>query len=278
MTTTIPSYETFRVATAPLDIVWADKAANLAAVDAIVDAVEEGTDLLVLPELFSTGYVNDTQLLADIAETNTGATVDRLKQWAARRSMAIAGSFLARTAHRYYNRAFFIEPSGEESYYDKRHLFTLSEEGKVYAPGSTHKPTLRFRGWNISMVVCYDLRFPVWCRSVRNSYDLLLVPANWPQARGYAFEHLLIARAIENQAAVVGANRGGKDEYGCYENLSFIFDSNGKPIARRDERSGILYAELSRSRLHMQRERFPVAYDADEFRLSAPGLEAPLSY
>ena len=120
------TYDIFRVASAPLDIVWADRDANLAAVDAIVDKVEDGTDLLVLPELFSTGYVNDPQLLADIAETNTGRTVDRLKEWASRRSIAIAGSFLARTAHRYYNRAFFIEPSGEETYYDKRHLFSLT--------------------------------------------------------------------------------------------------------------------------------------------------------
>mgnify|MGYP001028225671 FL=1 len=266
------TYDIFRVASAPLDIVWADRDANLAAVDAIVDKVEDGTDLLVLPELFSTAYVNDPQLLADIAETNTGRTVDRLKEWASRRSIAIAGSFLARTAHRYYNRAFFIEPSGEETYYDKRHLFSLSDEAKVYAQGVTNKPIIRFRGWNISMIVCYDLRFPVWCRSIRNSYDLLLVPSNWPQARGYAFEHLLIARAIENQAAVVGANRGGEDEYGKYDGLSYIFDSNGKPVARRDERTGLLYAELSRGRLRTQRERFPVVYDADEFRLTAPEL------
>ncbi len=132
------TYDIFRVASAPLDIVWADRDANLAAVDAIVDKVEDGADLLVLPELFSTGYVNDPQLLADIAETNTGRTVDRLKEWASRRSIAIAGSFLARTAHRYYNRAFFIEPSGEETYYDKRHLFSLSDEAKVYAQGVTH--------------------------------------------------------------------------------------------------------------------------------------------
>ena len=122
------------------------------------------------------------------------------------------------------------------------------------------------------MIVCYDLRFPVWCRSIRNSYDLLLVPSNWPQVRGYAFEHLLIARAIENQAAVVGANRGGEDDYGKYDGLSYIFDSNGKPVARRDERTGLLYAELNRGRLRTQRERFPVVYDADEFRLTAPEL------
>ncbi len=99
----------------------------------IVDKVEDGTDLLVLPELFSTAYVNDPQLLADIAETNTGRTVDRLKEWASRRSIAIAGSFLARTAHRYYNRAFLSNRRGEETYYDKRHLFSLSDEAKVYA-------------------------------------------------------------------------------------------------------------------------------------------------
>jgi len=277
MNNNIASYENFRVVTAPLDIVRADREANIAAVDAIVDAVEDGTDLLVLPELFSTGYVNDTRLLADIAETNTGSTVDRLKEWAARKSMAIAGSFLARTAHRCYNRAFFIEPSGEETFYDKRHLFTLSDEARVYGRGLTKKPVVRFRGWNISMVVCYDLRFPVWCRNLCNSYDMLLVPSNWPEARGYAFEHLLIARAIENQAVVVGANRGGADEYGSYDNMSFIFDAGGKPIARRDGHSGLIYAELSRSSLSARREHFPVAADADAFTLSAPELEDSLT-
>ncbi len=255
----------FRIALLPLDIKWADKEANIAAVTEAMKNLPEGTDLVVLPELFSTGYTDDPELMKDLAERNTGATIDCIKALASQYSVAIAGSYLASTPPKVYNRAFFIEPSGEETFYDKRHLFSLSREAQIFAPGTDPLPVVRFRGWNIAMIVCYDLRFPVWCRCRANSYDLLLVVANWPNSRGYAFEHLLIARAIENQCCVAGANRGGADAYGDYSGLSFVFDSRGYPAARAE--GPFIVADLSRESQATFRRNFPVAADADDFQI-----------
>ncbi len=256
-----------KIAVLPLDIAWFDRDKNLAAVGDSLRHLEPDTDLVVLPELFTTGFSSDPQVLQDAAETITGHTVDTLKAWAAHYNIAIAGSYLARTAHKVYNRGFFIEPSGDETFYDKRHLFSLSAESTSMGQGFTAKPIIRFRGWNIALIVCYDLRFPVWCRSMANEYDVLVVPANWPKARAYAWKHLLIARAIENQAVVVGANRSGEDTYGVYNDLSYIFDSMGKPIGEKYVNSPFIYAILSKHTLEEWRERFPVSRDADRFDL-----------
>lgn len=255
------------VAALALDIVWADRDANIKKVAAMMTSLPAETDLVVLPELFSTGFINDPQLLTDLPETNSGETIRQLGELARMHNVAIAGSFLARTGPGVYNRAFFIEPSGDETFYDKRHLFSLSNEAKSMSRGDKAPAIVRFRGWNIALIVCYDLRFPAWCRSRDNSYDLLLVPANWPEARAYAWEHLLIARAIENQACVVGANRGGRDDYGSYENLTYIFDSMGKPVGS-SLRPGVIYARLDRNSIDEWRRRFPVAADSDRFDLS----------
>lgn len=250
----------------PLDIAWARPQANLDAVADAMSRMPRGVDLVVLPELFSTGYINDPKLLDSIAETNTGSTMNFIHALAKRYNCAIAGTFLARTAHRVYNRAFFIEPSGDETFYDKRHLFSLSSENKTFAPGQRRIPIIRFRGWNIAMIVCYDLRFPVWCRNRRYAYDALLVPANWPMAREYAWKHLLIARAIENQAYVVGANRGGRDDYGEYEGMSDIYDAMGKPVGEQLAGvPGAVIATMHREIIDQWRTRFPAAADADDF-------------
>lgn len=261
----MPYSTSLRVAALPLDIVWADKDANLAALHSALKSLPAGTDLLVLPELFSTGYVNDVQLLGDLAETNGGPTVKRLAEIAREHNCAVAGSFLARTASGVYNRGFFIEPSGDETFYDKRHLFSLSDESKILNPGLHRMPVVRFRGWNIALIVCYDLRFPVWCRSIDEAYDALIVPANWPRARGYAWTHLLIARAIENQAAVIGANRGGSDNYGTYDGLTQIFDSMGKPVGAAE--GPFVAADLSLNQIKEWRKRFPVSRDADSINI-----------
>lgn len=257
--------DNLRVAVLPLDIVWADKTANCRAVAEAFTRLPEGTDVVVLPELFSTGYVDDPQAMKDLAERNTQETIDFIKRLAAHYSVAVAGSFLASTPPKLYNRAFFIEPNGDETFYDKRHLFSLSAESKIFAPGTEPIPVVRFRGWNIAMIVCYDLRFPVWCRCRSNAYDILLVPANWPQARGYAFTHLLIARAIENQCCVVGADRGGKDMYGLYDGLAQIYDGRGMPVGAQPESSPFIVADLSKSKQDDYRRNFPVCNDADDF-------------
>ncbi|MBD5175189.1 MAG: nitrilase family protein [Bacteroidales bacterium] len=256
-----------RVAALPLNIAWADKAANLAAVEAAFERLPESTDVVVLPELFSTGFIDDPELMRDIAERNTGHTVDFLKELAARHSVAIAGSFLATTHPRFFNRGFFIEPSGEETFYDKRHLFSLSSEANVFARGMDTLPVVRFRGWNIALIVCYDLRFPAWCRNRMGAYDLLLVPANWPQSRAYAWQHLLIARAIENQCCVVGANRAGEDSYGVYDGLTYIFDGRGRPVGLIPDDCPFVVADLDRAEQEEFRKKFPAMRDADDFRI-----------
>lgn len=256
---------TLNVALLPLAIRLTDRCANLDAVEESLRSLPAGTDVLVLPELFSTGYIEDPQLMRDMAETSDGPAMKRVRQWASAYNMAVAGSFLALDGGALYNRGFFVEPSGDTTFYDKKHLFSLSAEGSIMSPGTEAIPVIRFRGWNISMIICYDLRFPVWCRSRDYSYDLLLVPANWPQSRGYAFEHLLIARAIENQCAVAGCDRGGSDQYGDYDGLSQIFDSRGMPAGTMS--GPFVFAQLRRDKLESYRRHFPVSRDADDFEI-----------
>ncbi len=259
-----------RVCILPLEIVQDDKAANLHAVETAFHKLPEKTDIVVLPELFSTGFISDNEKINELAEKNTGFTIDFLKKLAARYSTAIAGSFLAHTHPHFYNRAFFIEPNGDETFYDKRHLFSVSQEAQVLAPGKLKSKIIRFRGWNISMIICYDLRFPVWTRTVGKNYDILLVPANWPKSRKYAWEHLLIARAIENQCSVVGADRGGTDKYGQYDDMSFIFNHMGEPVGYQAECSPFICADLSKDLQEEYRSSFPAWTDADDFQILQP--------
>ncbi len=256
-----------RIAVLPLASVPGDIETNLAAVDEALKLLPPGTDVVVLPELFSTGYIDDAEKARSLAQRNTGDTIDRIKEWAARTGAAFAGSYLAVTHPKLYNRGFFIEPSGEETFYDKAHLFSLSREAAIFAPGTTLPQRVRFRGWNIAVYVCYDLRFPVWCRNSGGDYDLLVFTANWPRARAYAWEHLLIARAIENQSYVVGANRGGTDAYGEYDGLSYIFDSRGMAVGVQPAGSPFVVADLNGEQLQRYRNSFPVLADADSFSL-----------
>lgn len=252
-----------RVAALPLAIEWGDKTANIRTLDAAMHALPAGTDIVVLPELFSTGYADDIDAMTELAEAPDGPTIKHLQALADRYSAAIAGSFLCIADGKLYNRGFFIEPSGDVTFYDKRHLFSLSAEATNFTAGTERMPVVRFRGWNVSMIICYDLRFPVWCRCRRSEYDILLVPANWPQARGYAFTHLAIARAIENQCCVVAADRGGSDVYGAYDGLTQIFDGRGMPVG--EERGQFIIADLSRKKQDDYRAGFPAANDADDF-------------
>lgn len=257
-----------RIALIEDEIVHADKQANLERLSRHMPNIPEDTDLVVLPELFTTGYITHPEAALNLAERNTGDTMTTLKQLAARYSVAFAGSFLAHTAGRVYNRGFFIEPNDEETFYDKRHLFTMSGEDKVYTRGTLSAPIIRYRGFNIKLVICYDLRFPVFCRNVRNNYDILLVVANWPQARVMAWKQLLLARAIENECYVCGVNRCGTDEQGLSysEGSSIIVDFKGKVIAQRGS-GPIVAADLSPAHLEQFRDKFPAWRDADPFQL-----------
>ncbi len=260
-----------KVAAISLDIVRCSPDENMSALGRAMAVLENDVDLVVLPELFTTGYTAEPEVLDALAQSNSGSTMRTIAMLAERYNVAIAGSFLGRTGQKIYNRAFFVEPSGDETFYDKHHLFSLSSESKLFTPGKGMMPVIRFRGWNITMMVCYDLRFPVWSRNRGNAYDLLLVPANWPDKRLYAWEHLLIARAIENQACVVGANRSGVDDYGTYTDSSFIFDAwgtnVGKKLSRRSAPAPIVVGVLSLAEVQEARYRMPAAADADPFNL-----------
>lgn len=258
-----------KLAIAPIDISIGDKASNLKKVEDALVSLDSDTDIVVLPELFSTGFSSNPEKLNLWAEGNGGETIAALNALSKKHNVAIAGSFLARTGSMaIYNRAFFIEPGGDETFYDKRHLFSMSSEAKNLERGERRLPVVRFRGWNIAIAVCYDLRFPVWCRNVDNRYDLLIVVANWPAAREYAWRHLLIARAIENQAYVCGVNRTGSDKFGDYGETSIVTDFCGKPLRLKGEQSGMLkYVELDHASLEQWRNDFAVWRDSDNFEL-----------
>ena len=232
------------VAVLSLDIALGDVEENLRRVEAMIAALPEKTDVALLPELFTTSFMRDTDRMLTLAEGNDGATMAFIARLALSRNMMIAGSFLARDVDEngdshFYNRGFMILPDGNRCFYDKHHLFCLSQEANLLSHGQQRRPIVAFRGWNISMMICYELRFPVWSRNVDMQADLLLVPANWPINRGYAWKHLLIARAIENQLVVAGADRSGCDDYGEYIGLSMIVDQLGRQIAPKPLQSPV---------------------------------------
>lgn len=257
------------VALLPLEITWGDKEKNISAVTAALESLHPQTDLVILPETFSTGFpsLKDKEVIRGLAERNTGRTIDTIKALAAKYSIAIAGSFVADSGGSLYNRAFFIEPQGDEMFADKRHLFTMAGEDRMFSAGY-QRLHVRYRGWDIAMVVCYDIRFPVWCRNVLNNYDLLLAVANWPTVRVDAWNQLLRARAIENEAFVAGVNCRGTDTGGFeYDGSSAVYDFKGKDIAIRSDDTPFLYAHLEADKLVRFREKFPAWRDADVFEL-----------
>lgn len=258
-----------KICAIPLEIKPNAPEENLLTAAHALSRVETDTDVVVLPELFTTGFERDKATAEALAETDDGKTMQAVRRWAQFFGFAIAGSFLARGADgSLHNRAFFTEPSGETTYYDKRHLFVLSAEDETYAPGQALPPRIRFRGWDFSLIVCFDLRFPVWCRSTReHPYDILLVPANWPHSRSAQFKLLLAARAVENQGYTVGCNcLGGKTE-GEYEpGDSAIYDNLGNPI-QETRTNGYLYALLDHDRLTKARDRLPAYKVADRWSI-----------
>jgi len=254
-----------RIAALALDIKFADVDENIVRVERLMEEIPISPDVVVLPELFTTSFVSDADLLARVAEPSDGPVMLAVKRLSHKYDAAICGSFIAIDDGHIFNRAFFVEPSGKTTFYDKRHLFCLSPEAKIFSAGQSPLPVVDFRGWKIAMMVCYDLRFPVWSRNRGLAYDLLLVPANWPHAREYAWTHLLIARAIENQAIVVGCNRSGSDDYGSYDGLTYIYDAFGRPIGRELAGTSIVIAEPSLESVAKLRRRLPVCSSADRF-------------
>lgn len=255
-----------KIAAVSLDIRPCSPEENIRQAEFLIYQLPEDVDVVVLPELFTTSLIDSKELLEKYAESNDGPTMTAMRRLSRERNFLISGSFAAVDNGSFYNRGFMILPDSRECFYDKRHLFGVSAEARVFTPGNAPIPVVEHKGWNVSMIICYDLRFPVWSRNVAHRYDLLLVPANWPQSRGYAWTHLLIARAIENQAVVVGANRGGSDEYGQYDGLTQIFDALGLPVGLSDNADAMI-AGVNPSDIAAARRRLPAVFDADDFSL-----------
>jgi len=247
------------------DLAWLDKTANLGLFSKLLSPLKGNTEIVVLPEMFNTGFsVNPSQ----IGEEHDGQTFRWMFEEAEKGGFGICGSYVVREDRNYYNRWLMVTPEKESYSYDKRHLFSISGEDKLFTRGEK-RIVFTFRGVRISPYVCYDLRFPVWMRN-RNDYDLMIVSANWPESRRSVWNTLLQARAIENQCYVAGSNRIGTDGEGIkYCGDSVIIDPKGNVVASGEEnREGIITADLSMDELSEFRTKFPAWKDADDFTIT----------
>lgn len=246
------------------DIRWADPAANVAYMDKLISAHEQGADLFVLPEMFSTGFCTSPE---GIAESSDSATLQWMKQKAAEHNCAIAGSVSVEENGKFYNRFYFVHPDRNVQWYNKKHLFTYGGEDKHYTAGQ-ERVIVDFRGVRFLLEVCYDLRFPVWSRN-RGDYDAAIYVASWPSPRVEAWKALLRARAIENQCYVLGVNRVGKDPYCEYSGGTAGIDPYGKTLsACADGEEGFAEVVIDMEELQSFRKKFPVLNDADSFTLN----------
>jgi predicted amidohydrolase len=241
---------------------WENADANLKLFDEKINLFEHA-DIIILPEMFSTGFSMRPELFA---ERMDGTVVQQMKRWAADKNAAICGSLMMNTGDKYFNRFMWVEPSGNIYTYDKRHLFGLGDEQKHYIAGHQIL-TIEWRGFRIRCAICYDLRFPVWLRNTDN-YDILILVANWPQRRIYAWKQLLIARAIENQCYVAAVNRVGNDGNGIYHNgCSMFIGPKGEIIDEQIDEEAILQQTIHKSELDQVRRELPFLNDADTFTL-----------
>ncbi len=252
-----------RVTMVQADLAWQDPAANRRELAAHLRGLAGHTDLIVLPEMFTTGFSMDA---GSLAEAMDGATVGWLREEAAAIGCAITGSLIVEEGGQHYNRLVWATADGDIVHYDKRHLFRMAREHEHYAAGR-QRLIVELKGWRICPLVCYDLRFPVWSRN-RNDYDVLLYVANWPSRRRTAWSALLRARAIENVCYVAGVNRVGKDGNGAsYAGDSVALDFLGQTLG--GDRGGhfVETVVLDRESLATFRRDFPVHLDADDFEL-----------
>ena len=246
-----------RVTILQRDIVWADVSENLRRADEAINR-NAGSDLYILPEMFSTGFCTEPQGIAE----SSGESLEWMKRKAAEVNAAIAGSVAVRCEGRYYNRHYFVKPVGEVHHYDKCHLFTYGGEHNHFTAGQG-RCVVEWRGVRIMLAICYDLRFPVWSRNHRD-YDMLIYVASWPTPRIAAWRALLTARAIENQCYVAGVNRIGEDPSCSYTGGSMVIDPYGVQIARCEDGEQMeATVDIDMQVLEAFREKFPVLNDAD---------------
>ena len=242
---------------------WENVEANLKQFDQQLSSLKGKTDLIILPEMFTTGFSMNPEKLA---ENMKGQTVSWMKNKASELGAAICGSLIIEENSRYFNRLIFMHPEGHFFTYDKRHLFTLGKENEHYTPG-INRLVVSLKGWKIMPLICYDLRFPVWSRNDR-AYDLLVYVANWPEPRRNAWKSLLIGRAIENQAYTVGVNRVGKDGTGAnYTGDSCLIDYSGEVLFSASKSENIFTTTISKSDQQSFRSKLEFLADRDNFEI-----------
>lgn len=256
--------EKLRTAILQANLVWENSAANREQFQRKIEQLSSGIDLIILPEMFTTGFSMNAKPLA---EPPKGPSFKWMQEMAALKNAAITGSIIIVENDIYYNRLFFVFPDGSFEKYDKRHTFTLAKEHETYT-GGKERLIVSYKGWKICPLVCYDLRFPVWSRNTED-YDLLLYVANWPKIRVVAWDTLLKARAIENLSYCIGVNRVGEDGNGHpYPGHSSVYDSLGKPLAETGREEEFQQEiELDKSHLNEVREKLKFLQDRDSFIL-----------
>ncbi|KIO52271.1 amidohydrolase [Flavobacterium hibernum] len=252
-----------KIALIQSELYWEDAAKNRMSFELKINQIDSDVNLIVLPEMFSTGF---TMNASEVAETMQGETVLWMQAMAKQKDCAITGSLVIVDNNQYYNRMLFVFPSGEIQYYDKRHLFSLAGEDLFYIAG-TQKVIVDYLDWKICLQICYDLRFPVFARNVEN-YDLLLYVANWPKVRTKAWDTLLNARAIENLSYVAAVNRIGLDDNN-FEHVghSQLIDFWGNYVIEPQETEGVFVADLDKNAMIEMRKRLNFLSDKDDFEI-----------
>lgn len=249
------------------DIIWNDIAANLALFKDRIDKIEKDTDIIVLPEMFTTGFNMNPK---EVYETVDSETVVAMQKIAKQRQCVLTGSLLLKENDKFYNRLFWFYPEGHYETYDKKHLFSFVDEDKVFTAG-TERKVVNYKGVNFLLITCYDLRFPVWCKNLYAdgvyNYDAIICVANWPEVRGHVWRLLLQARAVENQAYVVGVNRVGEDINGVnHSGDSMVVCPKGEIVAAATPgKTEHVKTLLDMNELQRFRKRFFAAADWDNF-------------
>jgi omega-amidase len=247
---------------------WEDRAANLAMLEEKIRRRDASSQLVVLPEMFSTGFSMQPERFA---ETMDGEAVQWMQRIARQERIILTGSLMMQDEGRYFNRLLWVLPNGQTGHYDKRHLFAYAGEDKHYTPGN-RRLIVSVNGWRILLLVCYDLRFPVWSRQQYTEdgyeYDALLYVANWPERRNTAWKSLLQARAVENQCYCIGVNRVGEDGNGIYHSGdSMVVDPLGEILYQKAHEEDVFTITLDKDHLNAVREKLPFWRDADHFQL-----------
>ncbi len=259
---------TLSITTIQSNLGWEEKTANLHMLEQKITGIEDKTEIVVLPEMFSTGFSMKPVLLA---ETMEGETMQWMERVSRENGIILTGSIIIEEEGNYFNRLIWMLPNGQYGQYDKRHLFAYGEEDKYYSPGNK-RLIASAKGWKINLQVCYDLRFPVWARQQIKEegpeYDVLIYVANWPERRSHAWKTLLCARAIENQCYVVGVNRVGNDGNNVYHSgNSLIIDPLGQVLYHMADDEDVFTITLQKEKLAEVREKFPFWKDADHFNI-----------